>query len=152
MEIDALPLTLAFIGVGLLVGLPGCGSAMGTAIGAMTPVGALKKNPEAFGSYIVLSAVPGTQGLYGFSGFFILQDLIGAEMTLLQGAGILGGGLGLGLAGLFSGLYQGRVCANGIDSIGSGNDVFGRTLILAVFPELYAIIAFAALFLIRGIL
>ncbi len=31
-------------------------------------------------------------------------------------------------------------------------DDFGRTLILAVFPELYAIIAFAALFLIRGIL
>ena len=152
MEIDALPLTLAFIGVGLLVGLPGCGSAMGTAIGAMTTVGALKKNPEAFGSYIVLSALPGTQGLYGFAGFFILQDLIGSEMTLLQGAGILGGGLGLGLAGLFSGLYQGRVCANGIDSIGAGNDVFGRTLILAVFPELYAIIAFAALFLIRGIL
>ena len=152
MEEVTLPLTLAFIGVGLLVGLPGAGSAMGTAIGAMTTVGALKKRPEAFGSYIILSALPGTQGLYGFAGFFILQDLISAEMTLLQGAGILGGGLGLGIAGLFSGMYQGRVCANGIDGIGSGSDVFGRTLILAVFPELYAIIAFAALFLIRGVL
>jgi len=81
-----------------------------------------------------------------------MQDLISPEMTLLQGAGILGGGLGLGLAGLISGLYQGKVCANGIDSISSGNDVFGQTMILAVFPELYAIIAFAALFLIRGLL
>ena len=34
-----------------------------------------------------------------------------------------------------------------IAAIGGGNDVFGNTLILAVFPELYAIIAFAATFL-----
>ena len=153
MEIVSnLPLILAFIGVGLLVGLPGTASAIGTANSAMTTIGALRKNPNAFGSYIVLSALPGTQGLYGFAGFFILQDLISAEMTLLQGTAILGGGLALGIAGLFSGIFQGRVCANGIDSIGSGNDVFGKTLILAVFPELYAIIAFAALFLIRGLI
>lgn len=152
MESEALALTLAFIGIGALVGLAGAGSAMGTAIGAMATVGALKKRPESFGSYIVLSALPGTQGLYGFAGFFILQDLITQNMTVLQGAGILGGGLALGLAGLFSGMFQGRVCANSIDSIGSGNDVFGRAMILAVFPELYAIIAFASLFLIRGIL
>ena len=149
---ETLPLTLAFIGIGLVIGLTGCGSAMGTAIGAMTTVGAMKKRSESFGSYIVLSALPGTQGLYGFAGLFILQDLISPEMTLLQGAGILGGGLGLGLAGLVSGLFQGKVCASGIDSISSGNDVFGQTMILAVFPELYAIIAFAALFLIRGLI
>jgi V/A-type H+-transporting ATPase subunit K len=125
---------------------------MGTAAGAMATVGAVKKRPESFGSFIVLSALPGTQGLYGFAGFFILQDFISADMTMLQGSGILGAGLALGLAGLLSGIFQGKVCASGIDSIGSGNDVFGRTLILAVFPELYAIIAFAALFLIRGIL
>lgn len=151
-DVSITPLVLAFIGVGLLIGLPGCGSIIGTALGAMTTVGALRKKPESFGSYIILSALPGTQGLYGFAGFFILQDIIGADMSLLQGAGILGGGLALGITGLFSGWYQGRVCANGIDSIGAGNDVFGRTLILAVFPELYAIIAFAALFLIRGLL
>ena len=32
--------------------------------------------------------------------------------------------------------------------IGSGHDIFGKTMVLAVFPELYAIIAFAATFLI----
>jgi V/A-type H+-transporting ATPase subunit K len=152
MEMVSLPLILAFIGFGILIALAGMGSIIGTALGAMATVGALKKRPDAFGSFIVLSALPGTQGLYGFAGFFILQEFISPEMTILQGAGILGAGLALGLAGLFSGRYQGQVCASGIDAIGSGNDVFGRTLILAVFPELYAIIAFAALFLIRGIL
>ncbi len=140
---------IAYIGIGLMVSLTGTGSAIGTALGAMTTVGALRKNKKAFGSYIVLSALPGTQGLYGFAGFFIMQDLLVADMSFLQGAAVLGAGLALGIAGLFSGIYQGRVCANGIDSIGNGNDVFGQTLILAVFPELYAIMAFAATYLIR---
>lgn len=149
---SSLPLILAFIGVGLIIGLPGIGSAVGTSIGGMTTVGALKKNKGAFGSYIVLSALPGTQGLYGFGGYFIMQDLLVNNLTLLQGAGILGAGIGLGLAGLLSGIYQGRVCASGIDAIGSGNNVFGQTLIMAVFPELYAIVAFAGAFLIRGLI
>ena len=41
-----LPLILAAIGLGLIVGLPGIGSAIGTALGAMTTVGALKKRKE----------------------------------------------------------------------------------------------------------
>ncbi|MFW5761458.1 MAG: ATPase [Cyclobacteriaceae bacterium] len=149
---NSLPLILAFIGVGIMIGLPGIGSAMGTAIGGMTTIGALKKRTDAWGSYLILAALPSTQGLYGFAGYFLMQGLITADMTLLQGAGILGAGLGLGLAGLLSGIYQGRVCAAGIDSIGSGNDVFGNTIIMAVFPELYAIVAFAAVFLINGLL
>lgn len=149
---NSLPLILAFIGVGIMIGLPGIGSAMGTAIGGMTTIGALKKRTDAWGSYLILAALPSTQGLYGFAGYFLMQGLISAEMTLIQGAGILGAGLGLGLAGLLSGIYQGRVCAAGIDSIGSGNDVFGNTIIMAVFPELYAIVAFAAVFLINGLL
>ncbi len=150
METVSTALILAYLGIGLLIGLAGAGSAIGTATGAMATVGALKKNPEGFGTYIVLSALPGTQGLYGFAGFYIIQNVISPELTLLQGSAFFGAGLALGIAGLFSGMYQGRVCANGIESIGSGNDVFGNTLILAVFPELYAIIAFAALFLIVG--
>ena len=31
--------------------------------------------------------------------------------------------------------------------MGNGHDVFSRTMILAVFPELYAILTFAATFL-----
>ena len=81
-----------------------------------------------------------------------MQDWLTTDITMLQGAGVLGAGIALGLAGLLSGIYQGRVCAAGIDSIGSGNDVFGNTIIMAVFPELYAIVAFAAVFLINGLL
>ncbi|HYX09790.1 MAG TPA: V-type ATP synthase subunit K [Bacteroidales bacterium] len=144
------PIILAYIGVGLMVGLSGIGSAFGVSIGGNASIGALKKNEEAFGNYLVLSALPGTQGLYGFMGYFIIKGVLTPEITWLQAAAVLGAGLALGFVALLSAIRQGQVCANGIASIGSGYDVFGNTLILAVFPELYAIIAFAATFLISG--
>ena len=47
-------------------------------------------------------------------------------------------------------IRQGQVCANGIVSIGQGVNATGITLTLAVFPELYAIVALAATFMIGG--
>lgn len=141
---------LAYTGLAIMLIFSGVGSAIGVSKGGNATVGALKKKPDAFGSYVLLSALPGTQGLYGFAGFFIIngQGVITPEMTMLQGVAILAAGLTLGMVGFFSALNQGEVTANGIAGIGSGYDIFGKTMVLAVFPELYAIIAFAATFLI----
>lgn len=148
----ALPLILSYVGLALMIGLAGIGSAYGVTMGGNAAIGALKKNDEAFGNYMLLSALPGTQGLYGFAGFFVINSagIISPTMSLLQGAAIFGAGLALGLVGLFSAIRQGEICANGIAAIGSGYDVFGKTMILAVFPELYAIVAFAATFIISA--
>ncbi|MDD5315955.1 MAG: V-type ATP synthase subunit K, partial [Candidatus Cloacimonetes bacterium] len=54
--------------------------------------------------------------------------------------------------GLISAYQQSRIVANGIESLGAGNNVFSQTLILGVFPELYAIMAFATCFLISGVI
>ena len=141
---------LAYLGLAIMVILSGIGSAIGVSMGGNATIGALKKNEEAFGSYMLLSALPGTQGLYGFAGFFILNNiLVGlGEVTLVHGFAYLAAGLSLGVVALFSALKQGSVTANGIAGIGSGYDLFGKTMILAVFPELYAIIAFAVTFII----
>ncbi len=144
------PIILAYIGVGLMIGLAGIGSAFGVSIGGNASIGAMKKNSDAFGNYLILSALPGTQGLYGFMGYFILSGYLVPEITWATAAAIFGAGLALGFVGLLSAIRQGQVCANGIAAIGSGHNVFGNTMILAVFPELYAIIAFAATFLIAG--
>ncbi len=146
------PIILAYIGIGLMVGLCGIGSAYGVTITGNAAVGAMKKNPDAFGNYIVLSALPGTQGLYGFLGFFLFQGQLVDGMTWAAAAAVFGGSLALALTGLVSAIRQGQVCANGIAGIGSGYDVFGKTLILAVFPELYAIVSVAAVFLINGMI
>jgi V/A-type H+-transporting ATPase subunit K len=142
------PIILAYIGIGLMVGLSGVGSSYGVTITGNATIGALKKNSDAFGNYMVLSALPGTQGLYGFLGFFLLQPHLTSDITWFKAAAIFGAGIALGLTGLISAIRQGQVCANGIAGIGSGYDVFGKTLILAVFPELYAIVSLAATFLI----
>jgi len=141
---------LAYAGLAVMIALSGIGSAYGVTMGANSSLGAMKKNEGAFGSYMLLSALPGTQGLYGFAGFYIMNGIIqaNASLSLLQGAAICSAGVFLGFVALFSARQQGSITANGIMSIGSGYDVFGKTLVLAVFPELYAIVAFAAAFLI----
>lgn len=142
------PILLAYLGVALMVGLAGIGSSYGTTIAGNATVGAMKKNSSAFGNYMILSAMPGSQGLYGFVGYFMIKDFLTPEITMVQAAAIFGAGLIMGIGGFFSSVRQGQVCANGIASIGNGNNVFGNTLILSAYPELYAILAVAAVFLI----
>ena len=146
------PILLAYVGIALMTGLTFIGSSYGVTIAGNAVVGAMKKNPEALGTYIALSALPSSQGLYGFVGYFMMQKFLVDSITMLNATAIFGAGLVLGFAGLFSSIRQAEVCANGIAAIGQGHDVFSNTLILAVFPELYAIVALAATFLIGSAL
>jgi V/A-type H+-transporting ATPase subunit K len=141
---------LAYIGVALMVGLAGLGSVYGLTICGNAAVGALKKNPGALGSYITLAALPSTQGLYGFVGFYMLQDKLVADISPLTGAAIFGAGLAMGIVGLLSAIRQGEVCANGIAAIGSGYKVMVQTMLFAAFAEFYAIIALLFVFLINN--
>ncbi len=140
-------LFLAYLGVGLCVALSGIGSAYGVTICGNAAVGAYKKNSGATGSYIGLSALPSSQGLYGFVGFFMMINKITPEITMAPACAIFGVGLALGLVALFSAIRQASVCASGISAIGSGHNAFGTTMVLAVFPELYAILALLVLIL-----
>lgn len=146
------PILLAYLGIALMVGLTGIGSAYGVTICGNAVVGAMKKNPDLLGTYIALSALPSSQGLYGFVGYFMLKDFLVAGIDPFTAAAIFGAGLGMGLVGLFSSIRQAQVCANGIAAVGSGHNVFGATMVMAVFPELYAILGLLVLILIQGTL
>lgn len=146
------PIVLAYLGIALMVALSGVGSAYGVTICGNAAVGALKKNPTASGQYIGLSALPSSQGLYGFVGYFLLSAYLKTPMDWGVAAAIFGAALGLGLVAFFSAIRQAQVCANGIVAIGGGHNVFGTTMVLAVFPELYAILGLLVLILIAGLI
>ena len=144
---------LTYLGIALMVALTGIGSAIGVTICGNATVGAMKKNPDAMGSYIALSALPSSQGLYGFVGFFMALGLVqqlGAGLNIIAAWAIFGAGLTLGVVGLLSAIRQAQVCANGIKTIGGGDNVCGATMVMAVFPELYAILALLVAILIFG--
>mgnify|MGYP000923131609 FL=1 len=144
-------LFIAYFGIAIMLTLAGVGSAYGVTIVGNAAIGAAKKVDGKFGNFLVLTALPGTQGLYGFAGYFKFQNIFNVltpEITFFQAMATLAAGLTLGFVGLLSAIRQGQVCANGVVSIGQGHDAFGNTLILAVFPELYAIVALAATYLI----
>ena len=98
-------LLIAYVGIAIMVGLSGIGSAYGVTIAGNASIGALKKNDSAFGNFLVLTALPGTQGLYGFAGYFMFQSIFGVltpAITGIQAAAVLGSGIALGLVALFS--------------------------------------------------
>ena len=135
---------LGYLGMGLMLGLAGIGSCYGTSIAGNAAEGALKKDPSKSAGYMILSALPATQGLYGFLAFLLHFGKVTAETGMLW----FGVGLGVGLVCLFSAIRQGQVCANGIVGISQGHDVQTNTMIYAAFPEFYAILALVATFLV----
>ena len=134
--------SLGYLGLGLMLGLSGIGSAYGTTIAGNAAEGALKKAPEKSTSYMILSALPATQGIYGFVGFFMWLLVFKFDFAA-NGPLLFGMGLAMGLVCLFSAIRQGQVCANGIIGISQGHDVQTNTFIYAALPEFYAILGLA---------
>ncbi|MCI7556187.1 MAG: ATPase [Paludibacteraceae bacterium] len=133
-------LILGYLGLGLMLALAGIGSCYGTTIAGNAAEGALKKNPAKSSSYMILSAMPATQGLYGFVAFLMW---VGKDFAA-DGLMLFAVGLSVGLVCLFSAIRQGQVCANGIAGIAAGHDVQTNTMIYAALPEFYAILALVA--------
>ncbi len=127
---------LGYLGLGLMFGLAAVGSAIGTTIAGNAAEGALKKSPEKSSSYMILSAIPATQGLYGFIAFLLWMN----KDIVANGALYFGVGVSVGLVCLLSAIRQGQVCANGIVNISQGHNVMANTMIYAALPEFYAIL------------
>ena len=83
---------------------------------------------------MILSALPATQGLYGFVAFLMLKGLVETNPILLFGIGV-----GTGLVFLLSAIRQGQTAANGIAGIAAGHDVMTNTMIYCALPELFRI-------------
>ena len=144
-------LELALFGVSLAVFLAGIGSAIGVGLTAQVANGVLSEQPDLFGKALLLTALPGTQGIYGFLiGFLVIMKLglIGAPtdvpfyqvITVGQGWQMFASCLPVAFAGLLSGIHQGRACAAGVEMTAKQPDQAGKALVLAVFVEFYAVL------------
>jgi V/A-type H+/Na+-transporting ATPase subunit K len=128
----------------------GCiGSAIGIRIACTQGAGVLSEKPDLFGKLLVLMALPGTQGFYGFiCAIFIalrINLLTSADMALKLappvGIGLLFVGVGVGLVQLMSAINQGQTSAASINLVGKRPDEGGRAILFPALVETYAVVA-----------
>jgi V/A-type H+-transporting ATPase subunit K len=141
-------MALALLGAGLAAFLAGIGSAFGISIAGRAATGVLSEKPERYGQMFVMVVLPGTQGFYGFLGAFMVMlkmNFFGGglaeEMSVKLGLQILAACLPVGIAGLFSAIQQGKVCAGGILMAAKRPEMaFKAGVVYAVMVEIYAIL------------
>jgi V/A-type H+/Na+-transporting ATPase subunit K len=146
-------LALSIGGVALAVLLGGIGSAWGVAIAGEAAGGVLTEDPEKFGRLLVMVALPGTQGFYGFLGGFYIMMKIGllaggTAVSPMSGLALLFAALPVGFTGLISGIYQGKASASGIHLIAKRPEEIGKAIIMPAMVETYAVIGLLATILI----
>lgn len=151
-------LALALIGAGLAVGLAGAGSAIGIGYAAQASAGGMTESPENFGRFLILTALPGTQGIYGFIAAFLLMmkiNILGGAVVALnvdQGWSLLASSLPIAITGLISAIHQGKVCAAGVGLTVKRPADSMKAMVLAVFVEFYAVLGLlVTIFLINGV-
>lgn len=157
MDLNLLGMAIAIFGGALAMGLGGGGSAIGVGLAGQAASGVIAEDPDKFGSTLLLVALPGTQGIYGFLVAFLVimkLNLLG-EVTLptvYQGLQIFGATLPIALTGFISGVHQGKVCAAGIGVAARNPGAAMKAMIFAALVETYAILGLViSFFFLQGI-
>ncbi len=149
----------AIVGGALAVFLAGCGSAIGIGLAGQAANGVLSEDPKKFGSLLILTALPGTQGIYGFLfGIMVFMKLgfIGGtglvSVTAGQGWLIFAASLPIAVTGLISGIHQGKVSAAGAGVAAKQPGDFMKAVIISALVETYAVLGLlTSILLLNGI-
>lgn len=146
-EAVASDVALVALAAGLAVAIPGIMSAIGVGMVGVAAAAATAEDPKKFSRFFILQVLPGTQGIYGF---------IGGFMVLIF-TGVLGAGLKAGVVGLtvlmaalpailqgFTAVLQGKVAAAGVAAVAKRPEAFTASMMYTVMVELYAILGLLA--------
>lgn len=144
--VDPFGLSIGIGGCALAALLAGIGSAIGIGYAAQVASGVLAEDPEKFGSLFILVVLPGTQGFYGFLGAFLgimKLGLLGPlnPITLGQGFQLFAACLPVGITGLLSAIWQGKVCASGVEMAAKRPENAMQPVIYAAMVETYAVLS-----------
>jgi V/A-type H+-transporting ATPase subunit K len=143
---ESFGLAIAISGGALAAILGGVGSAIGIGYAAQAANGVLSEDPEKFGSLLILVALPGTQGVYGFIGaFMVLQKIgiFGGEMVALslqQGLQVFWAAMPVAIAALVSAIWQGKVCTSGVEMVAKRPTEAAKAMIYGILVEFYAVL------------
>lgn len=135
----------AYGGVAVAAAFAGFGSSIGVSIAGQVAAGVVAEDPEKFGRTIILTALPGTQGIYGFViAMLILLRLPGFQGSIPMDIGLkfLVSGIPVGLVGFISGIWQGKASAAGIGILARRPEEYSKGIIYAGMVETYAILSF----------
>ncbi|MDD4857232.1 MAG: V-type ATP synthase subunit K [Candidatus Krumholzibacteria bacterium] len=141
---------LVLFGAAIAAGLAGTGSAVGCGIVGMAASGVVSEDPNKFGRLLLLQALPGTQGIYGLVALFmIINKVVGwgvpfGEINVRTGLEMLAAALPIGITGLTSGIYQGKVCAAACSLVAKRPTEVGKGLVFGVVIETYAVLGLLA--------
>lgn len=143
--VDPVGLAIALLGAAVAAVPAGIGSAIGIGMTAQVANGVLAEDPKKFGNLFILVALPGTQGFYGFLGAFLAIMKLGllgevSPLTFWQGVQMFASCLPVGLAGLVSAIWQGRVCASGAELVAKRATEGTKAVIYGAMVETYAVL------------
>lgn len=127
-------------GPAISLGLACMGSCVGCGIAGMASHAAMSRTEEGHGKFIGIAAAPSSQTVYGFLLMLLMSQNIQAG-TLSPLSGIFIGTFS-GLAFMFSAIYQGKVCATGIQASLKQPAVFGKCFAAVGIIESFALFAF----------
>ena len=137
---------LALVGAVLAAALAGIGSILGVRTAAQASAGVVAEDPDKFGKVLLLTALPGSQGIYGFLAAIIIANSIGllagelVDVSVAQGWQIIVASMPIAFTGLLSGLFQGRVAASAVNIVAKNPDASGKGVILSAIVETYAVL------------
>ena len=146
MEIVTFGAGLVFAGAVISAIFGFAGSAIGMGYAGQAGAGVASEKPELFGKILLMQALPGSQGIYGLVGAFLILNFSGllgggGEEAISTAVGLqyLMAGIPIGIAGFFSGVFQGMVSASGISMIAKDDSLTAKAMILSAMVETWAI-------------
>jgi V/A-type H+-transporting ATPase subunit K len=149
---------LALGGAAIAAALAGVGSILGVRTAAQASAGVVAEDPDKFGKVLLLTALPGSQGIYGFLAAIIIANSIGllggqlADLSVAQGWQVIMASLPVGITCLLSGMFQGRVAAAAVNITAKNPDASGKGVILSAIVETYAVLGLlVTILLINGL-
>lgn len=149
-------LVFAILGAALATFGGGYGSSIGVGMAGEVGNAVLTEDAKKFGSVLVLQALPMTQGIYGLLYTFMVlgrvSDLTPDAAGFTVGLGLLFAALPVAVSGYVSGLWQGKICATGMQLIARRPKQMGQAIILPAMVETFAVFGLLASILLMGLL